>query len=792
VNAAPDTGAFVWTWVALPALIGSVAIAIVGLRVVVRERASRLSVLYLLLMLATAVWQATVVGIFCVVGDRASWVMAHVATLAALSILPLQYQFAVAMAGRERWRSVAWVWMLTIALAVTLVTTDQFITRLDTYGWGRFARYGPAGWVFIGLVSIVAAAAMALYWDLWRSSPPGSLAARRGLVLLVSLAIGVTGVIDFAPTLGIDVFPFGGTMLAAAGVVSGVVIVRLRLTAAVPVLAVGELLDALADGALVLDRDGIVRLANRAASELLDHRVQELRDAPLPPDIAALLPGMPRDGGFPERGFQGIERSWRTPHGARRVLSLSLSHVRDRGDEIEGAVLVLRDITASRLEALTVSETSTDRLDAVTGLPWSSHAHARFSVAMARADRARAFATVMVVDLDAALAAVPAEQRPRMLARLAREVQATLRGGDELLRRGDGGSATTPASDALVMLLSPTGDAVVAAAAARRALGGLKRALADGWTLPPEHVSIGVALYPQDADEGMALERRAAAAARAARESGGGVFRFHERAGDMPVLEADALHARAAAAAGVDTIALRWAPVVDVEHERVAAWAAAVWSRSGGGEWAPLGPHLPDYGQRLVDRWALAEAVDTLLRWDREAVPVARVIVPVRARTLLRRGFRDRLGAMTAPLGDARARFVVAVRGPLPDTLDGSAATMLARLERVGVPLLFDGFARGPVVLHELASLPCRWLRFDVVAGLSGDAAAARVALADGLGAALIAAGVDDVATADLLRAAGCRLQQGRVHGVPVDTATVPRRRVEARAPADERPTVAG
>lgn len=776
---------FAWHWQALPALVCALVLLASGAGVAIHERASRLAITFLLLTWTIAAWQITLVGILTVRDSHGAWAMAHVSTVVAVAILPLQYQYAVAMAGRERWRSVAWVWLLTVMLIAAVVFTDRFLVGLWRYPWGWFAAYGPAGWVFIGSVAIVANASVGLYWNLYRSSPAGSTAARRGAVLLASIAAGMCGAIDFAPTLGLGMFPVGGVFLAIAALLGGFILIRYHFIAAAPALAVGELLDALADGALVLDRDGIVRMANRAACELLDHRVEELRDAPLPTDIAALLPGTTPDlGHFPEQVFDGIERSWRTPHGARRVLSLSLTHVRDRGNEIEGAVLVLRDITAARLEALAASEPSTDRLDAATGLPWSSHSHARFSVAMARADRARALAAVLIINLDNALESAAPEQRSKMLARIVQHVQSTLRAGDELMRRGDGGGSQARASDEIVMLVSPAVDARLAANAGQRVLARLRRGLREQFDLPPDVVSVGIALYPTDAEEAAGLERRAEIAVRSAQGAGGGCFRFFERAGELPALETDDLRGRLALALPGWQFGARFAPVLDVADGALVAWSAERWLVKADGT-AGAFADLDDIASQLVDRALLVDVCEALREWERAACRVDRLILPVRTRTLLRAGFVDRLQRTLAAYGIAPERVVLAVPGPLPDsTSGGGLATVFDSLAALGVPVLLDDFAAAPVALTDAAARAMAWLRFDSAARMPDAGLVARAAIGRGLGAALIAARVDDAAAALRLLHAGVRLQQGAVHGDPVVADAVPERvRRHAAAP---------
>jgi EAL domain-containing protein (putative c-di-GMP-specific phosphodiesterase class I) len=105
---------------------------------------------------------------------------------------------------------------------------------------------------------------------------------------------------------------------------------------------------------------------------------------------------------------------------------------------------------------------------------------------------------------------------------------------------------------------------------------------------------------------------------------------------------------------------------------------------------------------------------------------------------------------------------------------EAQAKTAIESLKRVGVRLVFDDFGTGFGSLSYLKSFPLHGLKIDrsfVKDALSSESdrtiVRSVIGLAEGLDLSVIAEGIEDAATADLLLAMGCREGQGYYFGKP-------------------------
>jgi diguanylate cyclase len=104
---------------------------------------------------------------------------------------------------------------------------------------------------------------------------------------------------------------------------------------------------------------------------------------------------------------------------------------------------------------------------------------------------------------------------------------------------------------------------------------------------------------------------------------------------------------------------------------------------------------------------------------------------------------------------------------------------VIAELERIGVEVSVDDFGAGFTSLAYLGSLAVQELKLDrsFIAGLSptaGTQAAlvrATIELGHALGLRVVAEGIEDRATLELLTAMGCDLGQGYLLGRPLPAA---------------------
>ena len=180
---------------AIPSVVCALIVFGLGVAIVLRERWSRVGWLHFFLSTTIGLWQAGLA--FSILSESAvagAW-WARFTTVSAILIVPIQYHFALMLAGirGRRWQPVGAVWVIAGGFVFMLFGTDWFVREVHHYSWGWFSQYGPAGWAFIAFTVVTVQLCSIAYTKLRRKSPPGSIAQRRARLLFLGVTVGGIG-----------------------------------------------------------------------------------------------------------------------------------------------------------------------------------------------------------------------------------------------------------------------------------------------------------------------------------------------------------------------------------------------------------------------------------------------------------------------------------------------------------------------------------------------------------------------------------------------------------------------
>jgi EAL domain-containing protein (putative c-di-GMP-specific phosphodiesterase class I) len=177
--------------------------------------------------------------------------------------------------------------------------------------------------------------------------------------------------------------------------------------------------------------------------------------------------------------------------------------------------------------------------------------------------------------------------------------------------------------------------------------------------------------------------------------------------------------------------------------------------------------------QRLIvpiGEWVLREAARAARRWADDGQPrlVAVNVSPLQFREP---GFGATVAAVLHEAGVSGDQLELEItERMLMDDIDAVSAT-LGELKTLGVRIAIDDFGTGYSSLGRLNRLPIDRIKIDrsFVNGLPGHAAITKaiVTLAQSLGLATIAEGVETEAQRGFLVALGCEELQGELFGAP-------------------------
>ena len=412
------------------------------------------------------------------------------------------------------------------------------------------------------------------------------------------------------------------------------------------------------------------------------------------------------------------------------------------------------------------------RYDPLTGLPNRLLALDRLEQAMHEADRNRQFAVLLFIDLDDfkkvndSLGHAAGDE---LLVEAARRLLGTVRLSDTVARLG---------GDEFVIVLNGVDEAVGSQAVAQKVLAAFARPFKLGGHALFVTPSVGMAVYPGDADDAAGLLRNADLAMYEAKEAGRNTFRFfnlavRERATQRLAIEEQLRHALDR---GELWLALQ--PLVRSEDGRLCGAEALLrWRRDG----SPIGPDrfIPVAEQTglivPIGQWVIDQACQILGRWRAQghtglhlAVNVSPVqfrepgLVPYIIETLRRYD-------LPAPCLQIEVTEGLLIR----NTPEVQKA--LQTLSELGVLLAMDDFGTGYSSLSYLKRYPFDVLKIDrdFVREIDHNRAdralvSAAIHMGRGLGLAVVAEGVETASQRDFLRQAGCDLLQGYLFGAPV------------------------
>ncbi|NJD25536.1 MAG: EAL domain-containing protein [Betaproteobacteria bacterium] len=430
------------------------------------------------------------------------------------------------------------------------------------------------------------------------------------------------------------------------------------------------------------------------------------------------------------------------------------------------AWLVLNQVDAlhTRFLKLLAEQHHLARHDALTGLANRSALESILEQAIALARRDRASVGVILLDLDRFKTindSLGHNVGDRLLVEVAGRIRNCMREADVVARLG---------GDEFVVVI-PRLDSPDVTTVATRIVEYLSLPyMIDGRELrtPP---SLGIAIYPEDAEDVETLMRYADTAMYSAKDLGGGCFRYFSP--DMNTAATKRLHIetelRGSLIAG--HIEVHYQPKVDLSGRITGLEALARWRMGNEVAIDPAVFIAIAEETTLINElgdWVLGAVCRQIRDWQSAGITPPRVAVNLSARQLK---LADLAGRISRALADAevpaRLLEVEITETAAMESIE-KAERLLGELSRMGLTISLDDFGTGYSSLANLRSLPIDALKLDKafvhdIAIDANDLAIARgtIALAHSLGLRVIAEGVESAAQWSLLTDLGCDEIQG-------------------------------
>jgi diguanylate cyclase (GGDEF)-like protein len=362
--------------------------------------------------------------------------------------------------------------------------------------------------------------------------------------------------------------------------------------------------------------------------------------------------------------------------------------------------------------------------------------------------------------------------------------------GDRLLREaaqrlvdtiGTAGTVARLGGDEFAILLPAAGTGEAEETAAQ-VVSALKAPVElDGYALEVS-ASVGLSLALSQSDDADTLLRRADVAMYVAKR-GGTEWAAYAPEQEQNTPDTLALIGELRRAIEQRELILNFQPQVDVSTERVVGVEAlARWPHPRRG-WVPPDQFIPLAEHtglmRPLSRWVLQAAVIQARAWQLQGIELP-VAVNLSASNLQDSMLPDNVAGLLQEHGLSANRLQVEVTESALMVDREGAAAVLGRLRALGVRVSVDDFGTGHSSLAYLKDLPVDELKIDKafvqhLAFNPKDRAIVRaiIGLAHELGLVVVAEGVEDRATWEILRRSHCDIVQGFFLSRPISAADV-------------------
>jgi diguanylate cyclase (GGDEF)-like protein len=410
--------------------------------------------------------------------------------------------------------------------------------------------------------------------------------------------------------------------------------------------------------------------------------------------------------------------------------------------------------------------------DMLTGLPNRGTLRETMQAAMARARREKHHLAVLMVDLDHFK---PVNDRhghmagDQVLQEVARRLVRTLRRGEPHARFG---------GDEFVVVVEEHGDAAAARSVAERIVEALRAPILVGDLRITIGASIGVARFPDDADDADALLRMADSALYRAKAGRAGGVCYYDRGLDEKVAERATLeHAMREGIARGEFVPF-YQPIVELASREVRSVELLCrWNHPERGLLAPA--HFIALAEETGLIAPLSMALLRQACVDLRRLPAHwRLSFNVAPQQMLDSGLVAQLLAVLAEGGVAPSRLDVELTESALVSDIARAREVIQALQATGITVTLDDFGTGYSSLSYLAEMSFDKIKIDrsFVRTLherpeSAKIVGAVIGLSRSLGVQIVAEGVETERDARVLQQLGCALAQGYLFSRPLPAA---------------------
>lgn len=448
--------------------------------------------------------------------------------------------------------------------------------------------------------------------------------------------------------------------------------------------------------------------------------------------------------------------------GSHVAIEDSAAPIVDANGLISGAVIVFHDVTEARSMAMKMAHLA--QHDFLTQLPNRVLLNDRIAKAIDLAERSGNAIALLFLDLDhfkSVNDSLGHATGDLLLQAVAERLSASVRNSDTVCRNG---------GDEFVVLLVEERNMQDASVSAQKIISALTEPFVLGQHEVRVSCSIGISVYPVDADNADTLLKNADTAMYHAKKAGRNNFQFFKHAMNVRAVERQVIERNLWQALERQEFILHYQPKFNLETgvvtgaEALLRWLHPQW-----------GVTLPERFVSVAEecglivpigRWVLGEACRQTRRWQEQGLALASIAVNISALEFRQpdfaAGVQTILDETRLEPGCLQLDITESVLMRDADISSG----ILQQLKDLGVQLAVDDFGTGYSSLSCLQKFPIDVLKIDksfvhAIDTSSGIIASTMIAMGSSLQYKVVAEGVENQAQLLFLKGEQCEEGQG-------------------------------
>jgi len=541
------------------------------------------------------------------------------------------------------------------------------------------------------------------------------------------------------------------------------------------------ILESAGDGVIGLDKEGHITFANRTATRLLATTKEDLIGRNVHDAVHVYATGS-QGSAHPKKECpimrcileQRVIQHDQDGFGNEKIKFFPVEYIVTplfSNSSIDGAVLVFRDVTATRMALRQIAHQATH--DDLTGLPNRILTFDRLEHALLSAAREHTYVGVMFLDLDRFKIindSLGHEAGDFVLHQVAKRLQQIMRAVDTVGRQG---------GDEFIVVIPDMRNQIHCAKLAKKILKAVSAPYFYHGHELNMTFSIGISLYPRDGVDSAKLIKNADAAMYYAKKTGRNNYQFYSQQMNSQAAHRLALEVDLRYAVARRELVVHYQPKVDALHKNlIGAEALLRWNHPKLGLLSPSNfISIAEESGLIVHigQWVIQETLRQNKEWFDQGLAYVPISVNLSAVQFNNKYLVESLRMLLSEVAMPPALLELELTESVLMQNTASALATLRKLKGLGLSLSIDDFGTGYSSLSHLKNFPFDTIKIDQsfvkdigMSNTDTELIKAIISMAHSLKMTAIAEGVESKEQCVFLEEQRCDEMQGFYFSCPV------------------------